>query len=130
MNVIGVCAIAIIAALLALSIKKTTPDMALVLTLSAGIIIFIAIVSFLPETISKIQRLMDSTGMNSEYAGILFKSLGICFLCQFASDACKDAGQSALASKVELTGKLMIVVMTLPLIEFITQTVFQLLGGQ
>lgn len=73
--------------------------------------------------------LLTRAGMPVEYGGILLKSLGICFLCQFSSDACKDAGQSALASKVELAGKLMIVLIALPMIEDITQTAVGIIGG-
>lgn len=129
MNIIGVCAVAIVSALLALTIKKTTPQISLVITIAAGVIIFAAILSFLPSTLSKIQTLVSATGMNTEHGSILFKSLGVCFLCQFASDTCKDAGQTSLASKVELVGKIMIVIMALPLVESITQTATTLIGG-
>lgn len=129
MNIVGICAVAIVSAILALTIKKTTPQISLVITIAAGVIIFAAILSFIPQTLSKIQKLVSATGMNTEYGGILFKSLGICFLCQFASDTCKDAGQTSLASKVELVGKLMIVIMALPLVEYITQTAATLIGG-
>lgn len=128
-NVAGICAIAVIAALLSLAIKKGTPQLALLLTIAAGVVIFGVVVSFLPSTVTKIQSLINATGLNTEYGVVLLKSLGICFLCQFASDACKDAGQSSLAGKVELTGKLMIVILALPLVESILQTAGNLLGG-
>ena len=57
------------------------------------------------------------------------KTLGICFLTQFAVDSCKDAGESALASKVELAGKVTVVVMALPLFQSIASTAVSLVGG-
>jgi stage III sporulation protein AD len=60
---------------------------------------------------------------------ILFKTLGLCFLAQFAADSCRDAGENALASKVELAGKLAIVILALPLFEKITSTALALIGG-
>ena len=59
----------------------------------------------------------------------MFKTLGICFLAQFAADSCRDAGESALASKVELAGKISILVLSLPLFEDIAQTALGLIGG-
>lgn len=129
MNIIGICAAAIAAALLALWLKKSTPHFALLLSLGAGIVIFAAVLTFIPSVLTKIEDLLSQTGMLSQYGTILFKTLGICFICQLSSDACRDAGQNALASKVELAGKLMIVVLALPLIENITQTATKLIGG-
>jgi stage III sporulation protein AD len=50
-------------------------------------------------------------------------------LAQFAADACRDAGESALASKMELAGKITILILALPLFEKITQTAVGLIGG-
>lgn len=87
------------------------------------------ILSKISPALNQVNSLLTRAGMPVEYGGILLKSLGICFLCQFSSDACKDAGQSALASKVELAGKLMIVLIALPMIEDITQTAVGIIGG-
>jgi len=127
-NIMAVCAAALVAAILALTLKETAPQLALALTVAAGVIIFIAALSAVPPIASRLRALVSDTGISAEFGGILFKSLGICFLCQFASDACRDAGQSALASKVELAGKLMIVVLALPMIEALTQTVRTVIG--
>lgn len=129
MNIIGICVIAVVGAILALTLKSTTPHISLIIVLAAGIIIFISILFFMPQVIIKVKNLISFTGMDESYAVVLFKSLGICFLCQFATDACKDAGQSSLASKVELAGKLMIVTLSLPLIESIINTAANLIGG-
>ncbi|HHZ05688.1 MAG TPA: stage III sporulation protein AD [Clostridiales bacterium] len=129
MNIIGLCALAITGALLALWLKNTTPSLSLLVTLAAGVVIFGVILSFIPSAVTKIQELITATGLSSQYGGILFKTLGICFLCQFSSDACRDAGQNALASKVELAGKLMIVILALPMVESITSTATTLIGG-
>lgn len=129
MSIIGICVIAVVGAILALTLKNTTPHISLIIVLATGVIIFASILFFMPQVINKINGLISFTGMDNSYATVLFKSLGICFLCQFATDACKDAGQSSLASKVELAGKLMIVTLSLPLIESIINTAADLIGG-
>ncbi len=129
MNILGICIVAVIGAILVLTLKQTSPQMGLLLTLATGVMILITVFSFLPTVTDKITQLMSETGVNYQYTSILIKSLGICFICQFASDICKDAGQTALSSKVELAGKLMILISAVPLMEEVLNTATSLLGS-
>ncbi|MEF2920047.1 MAG: stage III sporulation protein AD [Acutalibacteraceae bacterium] len=129
MNVLGICILAVTGAVLILTLKQTSPQFALLLTLAVGVTILITIISFLPTVIDKITLLTSETGVNTNYTGTLLKSLGICFICQFSSDICKDAGQNALSSKVELAGKIMILILALPLIDEVLSTATSLLSG-
>lgn len=129
MNIVGICIIAVVGAILAITLKQTTPQLSLALALITGVVILIAICSFLPAVTEKINQLMSVTGVKPEFAAVLFKAVGICFLCQFSSDICKDAGQSALAGRVELAGKIMILISALPLMEEVLNTATSLLGG-
>lgn len=129
MNVLGICILAVTGAVLILTLKQTSPQFALLLTLAVGVTILITIISFLPTVIDKITLLTLETGVNTNYTGTLLKSLGICFICQFSSDICKDAGQNALSSKVELAGKIMILILALPLIDEVLSTATSLLSG-
>ena len=129
MNVLGICILAVTGAVLILTLKQTSPQFALLLTLAVGVTILITIISFLPTVIDKITLLTSETGVNTNYTGTLLTSLGICFICQFSSDICKDAGQNALSSKVELAGKIMILILALPLIDEVLSTATSLLSG-
>lgn len=129
MNILGLCVAVIIAAVLSVMLKKYNPEISMLVAVGAGVIVFALILSKISPALNQVSNLLTRAGMPVEYGGILLKSLGICFLCQFSSDACKDAGQSALASKVELAGKLMIVLIALPMIEDITQTAVGIIGG-
>lgn len=129
MNVLGICILAVTGAVLILTLKQTSPQFALLLTLAVVVTILITIISFLPTVIDKITLLTSETGVNTNYTGTLLKSLGICFICQFSSDICKDAGQNALSSKVELAGKIMILILALPLIDEVLSTATSLLSG-
>lgn len=129
MNILGLCVAVIIAAVLSVMLKKYNPEISMLVAVGAGVVVFALILSKISPALTQVSNLLTRAGMPVEYGGILLKSLGICFLCQFSSDACKDAGQSALASKVELAGKLMIVLIALPMIEDITQTAVGIIGG-
>ena len=80
--------------------------------------------------IGTLRELLSTAALPEEYGAILFKALGICLLTQLAADACKDAGESALASKAELAGKLMLLMLALPLFEKIAQLAASLINGE
>lgn len=129
MNLMGLIAIALLATTLSVMIKKYNPEYSIFISIIAGIFILCMILSELTPSIQKINGLISASGISSEYAKILFKTLGVCFLVQFASDSCNDAGESSLASKIELAGKVLIITMALPLFEQVIKIVSGLLGG-
>ena len=64
-----------------------------------------------------------------EYVLVLFKALGICYLTQFAADSCRDAGESALAVKAEIAGRIAVLLISLPLLSQVASTAMDLIGG-
>ena len=100
----------------------------ILVSLACGIVIFsMIIVSMLPafETMAS---LMQKAQINTAYTKAIIKTLGVCYVTQLASDSCKDAGQSAIASKVELSGKVFIVIISLPLFEDLIDIAFSLIN--
>lgn len=129
MNIVGIAGIAICAAVVAAMLRRYNQEYAVMVVVAAGIVILLEMLSSLAPAIRQIRTLLSAAGLSSDYALILFKTLGICFLAQFAADSCRDAGESALASKVELAGKITIVVLALPLFEKIAKTAVGLIGA-
>ena len=129
MNMIGIAGIALITAVISVMLRRYHQEYAIVLSITAGVLILFQILANILPAIEQIGTLLSSAGLSNEYALILFKALGLCFLAQFAADSCRDAGEGALASKVELAGKLAIVVLSLPLFEKIASTALALIGG-
>lgn len=118
----GIVGIAITAVLSAAALKKYAPETSVVITISAGIIILLSVLSKTAPVIEQINSFVSSAEIDSTYAPVLIKTVGICFLCQFTADSCRDCGQSSLASKVELASKISIIVTALPLFENILNT--------
>ncbi|CAB1247028.1 Stage III sporulation protein AD [Ruminococcaceae bacterium BL-6] len=129
MNIVGIAGIALVSAVIAVMLRRYNQEYAVVVTITAGVIILVQILANIMPAIRQINSLLSSAGLPNEYAVILFKTLGLCFLAQFAADSCRDAGENALASKVELAGKLAIVILALPLFEKIASTALALIGG-
>lgn len=129
MNVIGIAGIAVCAAVVAAMLRRYHQEYATLLSIAAGVVILLEIFANVSPALGRIGTLLSSSGLSSDYALILLKTLGISFLVQFAADSCRDAGENALASKMELAGKIAIVVVSLPLFEKIAETATGLIGG-
>lgn len=128
MNIVLICVVALTASLICVLLRKYNPEYSMVIALAAGVLIFMSVISSISPIIEEVKNLISLSKLPWEYAAVLFKALGICFLTQFAADACQDAGESALSSKIELAGKVMIVLIALPLFEKITQIALFLIG--
>lgn len=87
------------------------------------------IISGLTSVTAHIKELFNATGLPAEYVMILFKAIGICLLTEIASDTCRDAGETALATKTEIAGKVLVLTASLPLFDEIITTALGLIKG-
>ncbi len=79
------------------------------------------------EIITLIQDISSKTSINSSFLKILIKITGIAILTEFAVSICKDSGESAIASKVDIGGKVIIITMSIPIIKSLLETVLKIL---
>jgi len=115
MNTIALVGLGLVAAVLSVILRQHKREFGLYIPLAAGVIILAAVVAAMRPALDTVRNLMDAARMNNIYGQTLLKGLAVCYLTQLASDACKDAGETAIAGKVELAGKIAIVVLSLPL---------------
>jgi len=127
MDIITIVGVGIIGAALAVLFKQYKPEYSLAVSLIVGVIIFAVVADSLTPVLDQLNLLLDNTQMPREYIEILIKSLGICFITQIACDTCKDVGQGAISSKLEIAGKLAILLISLPLFQALLSIVTTLL---
>lgn len=124
---IKVTVMCFIASVVILLIKKYSPENALTVTLATVSVMLLLIVGCASDLFSEIRTLFDSFGLDPEIVKITLKALGICYITGFAADVCRDFGQTSLAAKVELAGKITVVVLTLPFVKQILQVATELM---
>ena len=73
--------------------------------------------------IQVIRQIGSYISINEQYIGILIRVIGISYICEFSSALCKDAGYASIASQIEMAGKLTILVMSMPIILALLDTV-------
>ncbi len=125
MQIIGLCLLSVCFSLL---LKQSgRREMALAVTLCASLYILSVSLAQMANLMDDIHDIALNSGLDGGIFQMVLKITGIAYIVQTASDLCKDAGESALAGKVELGGKLMICASALPAVRSIMELVAELL---
>ncbi len=117
---------AVAGAILSLLLKRSAPELGLTLSVAVSLLgaaLAMELFSGLAEVISLVR---DETGLSPAVAAPVMKCVGIGVVTRLSSDICRDAGQSAAASAVELCGTVCAMLAALPLIRALLQTVGEL----
>lgn len=126
---IRIAAIGVVAAVLAAWIKSVKSEYALWITLATGIFLGLSVLVKVEAIIEELKFLQGYLAEYASYIKLLVKIIGITYLSEFSSDLCKDAGANTLATQVELFGKLSILVLCMPILTSLLETVDYYLGG-
>ena len=120
MEVVRIAAVCLIAAVMAKVIQPTNRDLAALLSISAVIFAAFMAVDGISEVFAGVGGIISSAGINSGYIALAFRALGICYICELCSSSCRDCGETALGSVLDISGRVAISLMCLPLLrEFI-----------
>lgn len=126
-EVIKIIGIGLIALILIIIIKQYRPEFALYISLIAGALILYFALDEIKNVIELLKQICEKSGINSKFLSILIKMTGIAFLSEFAISICKDAGEGAIASKVELGSKAIIISMSVPIIYNLLEVILKIL---
>ena len=126
-NLFALVGLGIVAAIIAVVLKQHRPEFAMMISVGAGVLILGGVLVGMLPVISQIRQIFSTTAVPQQYIQILFQALGLCFVTQIACDACKDAGESAIGAKIELAGKISVLVISLPLFTQVLDIVRMLL---
>lgn len=128
MDIYKIVALSIVAVILITILKSVKKDdFALIVTIITAVILFTLILVKLESVITLLENLVQKSGINKEYLTLLLKVTGISYVIELAINICKDAGNSAIASKVEMLGKISIVILTIPIITSVISTILNIL---
>lgn len=129
MNIIAICALAVTAAIITVTLRPKNGEIAVMLALSCSAVVLLSLFSQASAVVSAVNSIVAACGMSSDCVVIMLKAAGICVLTEFASNACRDAGSASLACNVTLAGKIMVTFTALPLYTEILNTVLSLVSS-
>lgn len=126
MEIWQIVGLALIVTVISAVLKQIRPEIALQLSILAGAAIFILIMSKIKVIVDLLQTLADQANISSYYLLIVLKIVGVAYLAEFGAQICRDAGEGALATKIEIAAKVGVIALSIPIIVAITESLVRL----
>ncbi len=127
MEVIKIIGIGLIALIIIILLKQYKPEFAIYISLLTGVLILLFVMDELSGIVSLLQSFADKVSINSTFLVLLIKITGIAFLSEFAVSICKDSGEAAIASKIEIGTKIIIISMSIPILSSLLEIILDVL---
>lgn len=108
---IGICG-----AILSLIVKQYRPDFAIAIPILTSAAIIGSCVPYIKTVLELFENIANKTGIEITQLRIVIKIIGIAYICQFASDICRDIGEGSISGKIELGGKVVIITLSAPIL--------------
>ncbi len=116
MNIFSIIAVGIIGALLSVAVKNYRPEYGVAVGVCTGVIIMLFVTENIFTSVRAIRELLEKTGIDMEYFSVILKVTGISYITRFGAELCRDAGENAIAMKIDTAGKICVMVLTIPII--------------
>jgi len=129
MEITQLIGLALITTIFLLVLRQEKPVMAILLSLVFGIIVFLSMMGKLASIIDVMGELTRRAGINNFFLATILKIMGVAYLGEFAAVICQDAGEQAVAKKVEFAAKIIIAVLALPILVAILESLLELMPG-
>jgi len=127
MEILKISAFALISTIVIVLIKQEKKEIGVTISIFVAVVIAVYAVIKLEDILNLIFDLADNAGVNTKYLEIIIKVVGIAYIIELTKDVCVDSGETALAGKVEMAGKIMIVASTVPIISGVVEVINKLL---
>lgn len=127
MDILQIVSLGILTAILYLVIKDLHPTIAYVLVIVAGIIIFLSILEQISSVFELIYYVSNQANLEAVYVETILKVIGIAYIVEIGASMTRDAGLASLATKIELAGKIFIILLAIPIIRSLIETILAFL---
>lgn len=127
-NIVQILGLCISASVICKLLEKYQKEQAVFVSIMVCVTAMVFIVVRISPVLNTVDGLFSTAGLNPFYVQIIFKAVGVCWLTQLACDICKDCGENAICSIAELTGKITLLLLAMPLLKTLAETVQKLTG--
>jgi len=128
LDIAKIVGIGLMAGILISLLRQHKPELAMQLSIATGAMIFLLMVSRVMHVVDVLQSLGDKAKVDAAHMGTVLKIIGIAYVADFGSQVLQDAGEKSIASKVEMAGKVIIMLLAIPIILAIVDSVLRLLA--
>lgn len=127
MEIIKIIGIGLTALIVIIVLKQYKPEFAIYASIVAGILILGLSLSSFSGIINLLKDISSRANINSKFLGIILKITGIAILTEFAVSICQDTGEKAIANKIDIGGKVIIMTISLPIISSLLEVILKVL---
>jgi len=127
MEIIQIVGIGIIATILSVVLRQQKPEFAIQVSIVTGLIIFIFVISKLNYVIEVLNNLAKRIDMDLLYFTTILKVIGVAYIAEFGAQIARDAGEGAIAAKIELAGKILIMVLAVPVLTSLLDLIIKII---
>ena len=127
MEIVRIVGIALVALIIIILLKQYRPEFAVYISILTGILILFFVMDKFSGIVNLLQSIANKASLDSSFLVILIKITGIAFLSEFAVSICKDSGEGAIASKIEIGSKIIIISMSIPIISSLLEIILKIL---
>lgn len=127
MEIVQVVGLAIVSVVLLLVVRQQRPEIAVLLALVVGLAVFFLVAQRLVAILDFLRDLASRARVDSLYLNTILKIVGIAYIAEIGAQVCRDAEDTTIASKVELAGKVLILVLAMPIVMAILETILKIL---
>lgn len=127
MEILKIAALALCAVMLIVLVKNYKPEFGVFTAVACSVLILYFLADSLKYAFVYMSQLYGQLSFGKAYFPVIIKVLAIAYITEFTSQLCRDAGESSIASKVELAGKVVIFCVAIPVFASILGLVEQLL---
>lgn len=127
MEIVQIVGLGVVAAVLAVTIRNNKPEMAMLLSIAAGLILFFMVLGKIGAVVELLKEMAGRASLNMVYLATVLKIVAIAYIADFGAQICRDAGEGAVASKIEFAAKILILVLAVPIVMALLQSLLKLL---
>ena len=129
MEIAQIVGLALLTTVMLLILRQEKPVMAVLLSINFAVVIFTFLMDKMAAIIEVLKELTRRAEINYFFFTTILKILGVAYLAEFAASICMDAGEMAIAKKVEFAAKIIIGVLAIPIIVAILESLLELMPG-
>ncbi len=127
MELLKVILLGIVVSIMAVFLKSIKSEYSVLCVIVGSIILIVYIINALTDVFSFFGTVVEKTGVDKDLFGVLLKIIGVGYLVEFSAGICADTGNSSIASKVQIAGKILIFLLSLPIIKNLFEMVLGLI---
>ncbi|MCG0274976.1 MAG: stage III sporulation protein AD [Thermosediminibacteraceae bacterium] len=127
MEIIQIVGISLVAAVMVVLLRDDRPEIALQISIIAGAIVFLLMLNKIASALNVLQDMAQKANIDFIYLNTILKIVGIAYVAEFGAQICRDSGSSSLAAKIEFAAKIIIMLLSIPILMAVLELLLKIL---